>query len=310
MSGFEEEKDKGIVNNEDNNNNNKVEFGSSEEFVVKRLRSCLPCAVFVGLLNSLFVIFLLLLFVEIPYFIIGEDIIKIIIDSLNEAGLISLEYNVFLRGLGILTLIAVGLYVSYKALLASDKELLLEKDKVIFKNKFLRKEKVFSYTDIVRVRYDPFLFNIGKIIIETYNVNEALVIDFIPSLKKNFDEVKRIILDNMKVEVSNKIRSVNEEVSDTSVDSVVELLRKESVDKDDVVRTLVSISKQEGVGEKKGGKDIFRIVLSELFRTRRIGRDTIKEVLEELREKGLLTEEDLPEITKLLFEMEEARLGF
>ncbi len=287
---------------------NNPSFGSSQDFIEKELKPNILWALLLNTLNALFLVLLLIIIFKIPAIITGEDVLKILIEGLNLSGLMSLDYAKISYGLKGILVFGAALYVLTEMMSIGDKKILFEDNKIVYSSGgFAKNKKIKRYSDIVKVRYEPHLFNVGKIILDTYDVTKPIMIDYVRPLNKNFEDLKEIITRNMTAEVSNKLKkATNGEIEETSVNNIIELLKKESVNKDDVVHTLVNVSENQAGPEKK---DIFKTVLLELVRTRRISRDTLNEVIKELKEKGLLSMEDIGDIVDLKFETEEKYMG-
>ena len=286
----------------------KVSFGESREFVEKEVKSNTFWAFLRYTIYVVAIVILLFWTVEVQKIMVGEDTIKTILDMLSASGMASIDYNRLMYWIYGLIFFGGAIFILFEMIALGDHRLLFEEDKIIYVSKgTFKSSKIMKYSEIVRVRYKPVIFNVGDLILETYNVKEPIVIHYVHPLNKNFEDVKEIITKHITSEIGNKLQEVSSEpVEQDKVKSVVGLLQRGSVKKEEVVNTLINVSQNKTDEEKK---NLFKIILLELVRTRRIGRDTLNEVIKDLKNKGVLNMNDIGELVDLKFETEEKYLG-
>ncbi len=278
--------------------------GRSEgsDFVIK---PSISKALLLGIINIIIVLSLVIGVYKLINFLIGEDILLSLTETLEIANLAKINVNSVIKGFEGVFLIGSLSYLLW--LIVS-----LNNLGVFFEEKVLRythgiisvKEEIIKYGDVVRIRFNKFILGLGKIIIERYDVEKTIEIPFVNNIESVFKEALEIVNSGMKKEITEKIKKISKtEVEEKSVNSVVELLKSDSVSSQEILRTLESVSRTTPEQSKS---NVFKMILFELVRRKKINRETVKEVVKELSKKRVIRIEDFKDIYDLELAAEEA----
>ena len=257
--------------------------------------------------TALVYISIAVLLIYIPKLILQEDLIQVATGIITTFG-ISVNQQTAYSITAEAALILAAIYVFIKVLINTGTTVILEKDKIrIIKNSIVKKEEIKKYDDIVRILYKPSTLNSGTILLETFEVTKPIKVNYVNPLKGTFDMARGIIRDNIAKEVTQKIqKATTEDMNPQSLDEIMALIKKDRVEKNDLITTINNIAKSSQIEDQK---NIFKIVLKELTKTRKISRDDLKDVIDELRVTGLIEPEDIKDLTELLFTAEESFEG-
>ena len=247
------------------------------------------------------------LLIYIPKVILQEDLIQVVVGIITAFGISvnqKVAYSITAEGMLILALI----YVFIKVLINTGTTVILESDKVrVIKSLVVKKGEIKKYDDIVRILYKPSILNSGTILLETFEVTKPITVNYVNPLKETFERAREIIRDNMAKEVTQKIqKATTEDMSPQSLEEIMALIKKDRVEKNDLITTINNIARSS---QPEDQKNIFKIVLKELTKTRKISRDDLKDAIDELRVTGLISPEDIKDLTELLFTAEESFEG-
>ncbi len=247
------------------------------------------------------------LLIYIPKLILQEDLIQVVVGIITAFGISvnqKAAYSITAEGMLMLALI----YVFIKVLINTGTAVVLESDKVrIIKSLIVKKGEIKKYDDIVRILYKPTILNSGTILIETFEVTKPITVNYVNPLKETFERAREIIRDNMAKEVTQKIqKATTEDMSPQSLEEIMALIKKDKVEKNDLITTINNIARSS---QPEDQKNIFKIVLKELTKTRKISREDLKDTIDELRVTGLISPEDIKDLTELLFTAEESFEG-
>ncbi len=247
------------------------------------------------------------LLIYIPKVILQEDLIQVVVGIITAFGISvnqKVAYSITAEGMLILALI----YVFIKVLINTGTTVILESDKVrVIKSLVVKKGEIKKYDDIVRILYKPSILNSGTILLETFEVTKPITVNYVNPLKETFERAREIIRDNMAKEVTQKIqKATTEDMSPQSLEEIMALIKKDRVEKNDLITTINNIARSS---QPEDQKNIFKIVLKELTKTRKISRDDLKDTIDELRVTGLISPEDIKDLTELLFTAEESFEG-
>ncbi len=247
------------------------------------------------------------LLIYIPKLILQEDLIQVVVGIITAFG-VSVSQKTAYSITGEAALILALIYVFIKVIINTGTIVVLETDKIrIIKSALLKKEEIKKYDDIVRILYKPSMLNSGTILLETFEVTKPITVNYVNPLKETFERARDIIRDNMAKEVTQKIqKATTEDMSPQSLDEIMALIKKDKVEKNDLITTINNIARSS---QPEDQKNIFKIVLKELTKTRKISRDDLKDTIDELRVTGLISPEDIKDLTELLFTAEESFEG-
>ncbi len=259
-------------------------------------------------INVIIYICIAILVVYIPKAISGQGLIEILISTANTLGA-DISKKAAYQIIGYLSVFIGFSYVLLKVSTKSATKVILENNKVrVISSKVLKNEKIMRYSDIARITKKGDLLNSGQVIIETDDVTKPIIVNYVNPLDKTFSTAKEIIKEKIADEVAERIQaSTSEEVPKEDLETIMSLIKKDSVGKRDLITTINNISKAPNIEDQK---NIFKIVLKELTKTRKISKDDLKETIDYLKDKGILGPEDIKELLDLFFTVEESYAGF
>jgi hypothetical protein len=287
-----------------NNKNNQEK--DSERLVIK---PNISSVFFFSVLNIIFVLLLIFGVSKLVIYLVGENPLNSLIEILsisgfvrNSEGLISLITNIFI----FIIILSCSTYLLFSIIRVNNLSLELEE---FFLNYtfgiIIKKNERIKYDDIIKVKYKEFVFGIGKLIIERYDVDKTIEIPFVGNIKENFEILRQSIKDGLKRELKEEIKKTGEgKLPEYNVNEIIEVLTKENTNANEIINTFKNISKTQPIIRET--KNVFKLVLLELVKRRIVGREVMKEVLRALREQNLISKEDIADIVELRFAVEES----
>ncbi|MGB9748281.1 MAG: hypothetical protein ACP5OZ_01525 [Candidatus Woesearchaeota archaeon] len=292
-------------NKNDSNNSEKAEKGLGSLVIKPNINAVF----FFSVLNIIFVLILIFGISKLIVYFVGENPLNSLIEILSISGivkggegLISLINNVLI----FIIIISCSTYLLLSIIRVNNLCLELEEFSLNYTFGILvKKNERISYDNIIKVKYKEFVFGLGKIIIERYNVDKTIEMPFVSSVRENFEILRQSIKEGLKRELKEEIKKTSEgKLPEYNVNEIIEMLTKENTDANEVLNTFKNISKTQPI--TKETKNVFKLVLLELIKRRIISREIMREVLRALREQNFISKEDIVDIVELRFAIEES----
>jgi hypothetical protein len=163
---------------------------------------------------------------------------------------------------------------------------------------FIKNKKQFFYSNLSRINYKHGILG-GEVKIELTGTELVNIsIPYVTYPGATAAKIKKIVDDSLAANLSDKLKFADKSLQEDTISSVVEMMRKKEITKENVAEEIENATKGE-----KLSKNVYAIILEYLIKRGRLSKADLSMVMFSLFEKSLITKKDIADVIFYLNDM-------